>query len=72
MRLSLALLAALVLSSGAGSAELPSRSEKPRPNEHKAPVCWIGGERGIVIPGGGCMLLYGDVTVGVSAGNLQR
>jgi hypothetical protein len=68
-RLALAALAATLVA--AHAAELPSRHAKPKPDE-KARTCEIAGQRGIALPGGGCMRIGGDIDVGVSMGNLRH
>jgi hypothetical protein len=68
-RLALAAFAAMAVA--ANAAELPSRQPKPKPDE-KLRRCEIGGERGIALPGGGCVKISGDIDVGVATGNLRH
>jgi hypothetical protein len=67
----LALVAFAATALAAHAAELPSRQAKPKPDE-KLHTCEIAGERGIALPGGGCMKISGDIDVGVATGNLRR
>jgi hypothetical protein len=66
----LAGVALAMIAAGASAAELPSRAEKPKA-EDKARACEIDGERGIALPGGGCVKIRGYVSVGVT-GALRR
>ena len=59
-------VALLVGAYGAGAAELPSRAAKPK-SDGKARSCEIDGERGVVLPGGGCVKIGGYVSVGATA-----
>ena len=72
MRFRLACLAALTFAGAAAAAELPSRAEKAKPAAGKAQECEIDGERGMALPGGGCVRVGGYVSVGVGAGNVKR
>ena len=55
----------MAASLGAQAAELPSHAARTRP-EAKAGACEIDGERGIALPGGGCVKLSGYVSVGAT------
>jgi hypothetical protein len=68
----LALAAALALAaSGARAAELPTRLHDPKREPPKARTCEIDGERGVALPGGGCVKVGGYVSVGAAA-NLKH
>ncbi len=62
------LLASAVVVSTASGAELPSRNP-PQPTAN-AKTCYIGGVRGIVLPGADtCVRISGSVSVQMSAGS---
>ena len=72
MRFALAFGAGLVWACASGAAELPVRTAKAKPSENKAATCEIGGERGFVTPGGGCVHVGGYISSAMSAGDLKR
>ena len=72
MSRALALCAAALLVSGECAAELPSRGVKPKPAQDKVRSCYIGGEKGIEAPGGTCIRIGGEISVGVGAGNVRH
>lgn len=71
MRRRLALIALAASAVAAQAAELPTRHAKSRPDD-KAQACEIDGQRGVELPGGGCMKIGGYVGVGASAGNIKH
>jgi hypothetical protein len=67
-----ALSAAFAFTHSAWAAELPSRNAKATQADRKAHDCMIDGERGVELPGGGCVRISGYVSTGVSAGNVKH
>ena len=72
MRFSLALCAAFVCASGAGAAELPSRSKGARPPEPKAQACEMSGEPGVLLANGTCIRISGYASTGVATRDVKR
>ena len=72
MRLRFAAAALLLAAAGASAAELPTRLHDPKKEPPKARACEIDGERGVELPGGGCVKVGGYVSFGVSSGNLKH
>jgi hypothetical protein len=72
LRHALACLAALGLTGAAAAAELPARAEKSERAAQTTRECEIDGERGVALPGGGCVRVSGYVSVGVGAGNVRH
>ncbi len=65
-------LAVALSAAVANAAELPSRSTATKAAEPKARECFIGGERGVETPGGGCIRISGYISSQVTAGNVKH
>jgi len=68
----LIILATFAWTGASSAAELPSRQAKSKPVDPRAHECVIDGERGVALPGGGCVRMSGYVSVGVTGGNIKH